>query len=279
MKLIDGKKVREELLKEYKRVIEQDNLKIKLAIIQVGNNSSSNVYINNKIKYCNRVGIDTELFKLDNNVTENKLIELIDKLNKDDKYTGIILQSPLPEHIDFTKCARRINDNKDVDGFSKNNLFGVRDNDERILPCTVKGILKLFEYYNIDLKGKNVVIIGRSNIVGRPLADALVNRDATVTLCHSKTKDISIYTNLADIIISAVGEVNLIHKYMVKDGFVGIDVGINFVDDKMVGDFRKDVYPQASYITPVPGGVGPMTVAMIIENLIQLSKQENIWKV
>lgn len=272
MKLIDGKKVREELLQEYKTIIERDNLKLTLSIIQVGNDSSSNVYINNKIKYCNKVGIEVELFKLDSNVTENKLLELIDKLNNDDKYNGIILQSPLPSHIDFTKCARRIKDSKDVDGFSKNNLFGIRDNDEKILPCTVKGILKLFEYYNIDLKGKNVVVIGRSNIVGRPLADALINRDATVTLCHSKTKDISLYTSTADIIISAVGQPNLIHKYMVKDGFVGIDVGINFVDNKMVGDFKKDVYPQASFITPVPGGVGPMTVAMIINNLIELNK-------
>lgn len=272
MKLIDGKKVREELLKEYKRIIEADNLHITLAIIQVGNDSSSNVYINNKIKYCNSVGIETELFNLDNNVTEFKVLELINQLNNDSKYTGIILQSPLPSHIDFTKCARKIADSKDVDGFSKNHLFGVRDNNEKILPCTVKGILKLFEYYNIDLKGKDIVVIGRSNIVGRPLADALINRDATVTLCHSKTKDISVYTSKADIIISAVGQPNLIHKYMVKDGFIGIDVGINFVDNKMVGDFRKDIYQQASYITPVPGGVGPMTVAMIIDNLIELSK-------
>ncbi len=272
MKLIDGKKVREELLQEYKKIIEVDKLNITLAIIQVGDNSSSNIYINNKIKYCNKVGIEAELFKLDNNVTENKVLEIIDKLNNDNKYTGIILQSPLPGHIDFTKCARRIKDSKDVDGFSKDNLFGIRDNNEKVIPCTVKGILKLFEYYNIDLKGKNVVVIGRSNIVGRPLADALINRDATVTLCHSKTKDLSIYTSTADIVISAVGHPNLIHKYMVKDGFIGIDVGINFVDGKMVGDFKEDVYPLASYITPVPGGVGPMTVAMIIDNLIELSK-------
>ena len=273
MNIISGTEVRKELLKEYKKIIEKDNLNISLVIIQVGDNEASNTYIRNKLKYTEEVGIKSKLMKLDESITEEELIEIINKLNKS-KTTGIILQSPLPSHIDFTKCARLIKDSKDVDGFSSNNLFGIRDNNELIIPCTVKGILKLFEYYKIDLSGKDIVVIGRSNIVGRPLADALINRDATVTLCHSKTKDLSIYTKQADIVISAVGRPNLINKDMVKDNFIGIDVGINIVDNKLVGDFNKDVEDKASYLTPVPGGVGPMTVAMIIDNLIELKRKE-----
>ena len=165
-----------------------------------------------------------------------------------------------------------IDSSKDVDGLCEDNLFGLRDNNEKILPCTVKGILRLFDYYNIDLVGKNIVVVGRGNLVGRPLFDALVNRDATVTLCHSKTKDLSLYTKNADIVISAVGKSGLVTKDMVSDGFIGIDVGINFVDGKLVGDMSKDVGDKASYLTLVPGGVGPMTVAMIIDNLIELKK-------
>jgi len=200
---------------------------------------------------------------------------LIKKLNKDSKVTGIILQAPVPKQIDFTKCARLIKDEKDVDGFSAGNLFGIRDNQEKMIPCTVKGILKLLEYYQIDLEGKNVVVIGRSNIVGRPLADAFINRNATVTLCHSKTKDLEKHTKRADIVVAAVGKPNLINKNMVKKGFIGIDVGINMVDGKLVGDFSQDVEEKASYLTPVPGGVGPMTVAMIIDNLIDLARIKN----
>ena len=167
-----------------------------------------------------------------------------------------------------------IKDDKDVDGFSEGNLFAIRDNNEKMIPCTVKGILKLLDYYKIDLEGKNVVVIGRSNIVGRPLADALINRNATVTLAHSKTKDLQKHTKRADIVVAAVGKPNLVTKDMVRKGFIGIDVGINVVDGKLVGDFSKEVEEKASYLTPVPGGVGPMTVAMIIDNLIDLAKQK-----
>ncbi len=272
MNIISGTEVRKKLLEEYKEKIKKDNLKISLVIIQVGDNEASNTYIRNKLKYTKEVGIKSKLMKLDESITEEELIEIIKKLNRS-KTTGIILQSPLPSHIDFTKCARLIKDSKDVDGFSKDNLFGIRDNNEKIIPCTVKGILKLFEYYKIDVSGKNVVVLGRSNIVGRPLADALINRNATVTLCHSKTINLEEYTKRADILISAVGKANLITKDMVKKDFIGIDVGINVVNGKLTGDFSKDVEEKASYLTPVPGGVGPMTVAMIIDNLIALAKE------
>ena len=271
MQIIDGVKVRSELLEEYKKKISDNNLDISLVIIQIGNNEASNTYVKNKIKYCEKVGIKVEVNKLDEAVSEEEVINLIRELNDSD-VTGIILQSPTPKHINFIKCARLIDSSKDVDGLCEENLFGLRDNNEKILPCTVKGILRLFDYYNIDLVGKNIVVVGRGNLVGRPLFDALVNRDATVTLCHSKTKDLSLYTKNADIVISAVGKSDLVTKDMVSDGFIGIDVGINFVDGKLVGDMSKDVSDKASYLTLVPGGVGPMTVAMIIDNLIELKK-------
>ena len=270
MKEISGTLVRKELLEKYKKTIKEKKLKIGLTILQVGDNPSSNTYIKNKLKYTKEVGIDSELIKLEEKISEKELLKLIDQLNKDPKVTGIILQSPRPKQIDFTKCARKIADDKDVDGFSEANLFGIRDQKEKIIPCTVKGILELFNYYQIPIEGQNIVVIGRSNIVGRPLADAFINRNATVTLCHSKTKDLEKHTKRADIVVSAVGKPNFITKDMVKKGFIGIDVGINVVDGKLVGDFSKDCYEKASYMTPVPGGVGPMTVAMIIHNLIEL---------
>lgn len=274
MKEISGTKVRKELLEKYKEIISKEKLDISLTIIQVGNNESSNTYIRNKLKYTEEVGIKSNLIKLEESTSEEEILKLIKNLNKDPKVTGIILQSPLPKHIDFTKCARSIADEKDVDGFSEKNLFAIRDNNEQIIPCTVKGILELFKYYKIPLEGKNVVVIGRSNIVGRPLADALINRNATVTLCHSKTKDLEKHTKRADIVISAVGKANFITKDMVRKNFIGIDVGINIVNSKLVGDFSKDTSEKASYLTPVPGGVGPMTVAMIIDNLIEMKRNK-----
>ena len=274
MQEISGTKVRKELLEKYKEIISKEKLDISLTIIQVGNNESSNTYIKNKLKYTEEVGIKSNLIKLEESTSEEEILKLIKKLNKDPKVTGIILQSPLPKHIDFTKCARSIADAKDVDGFSEKNLFAIRDNNEQIIPCTVKGILELFKYYKIPLEGKNIVVIGRSNIVGRPLADALINRNATVTLCHSKTKDLEKHTKRADIVISAVGKANFITKDMVRKNFIGIDVGINIVNSKLVGDFSKDTSEKASYLTPVPGGVGPMTVAMIIDNLIEMKRNK-----
>jgi len=273
MEFINGVEVRNELLKEYKDIIERENLSISLAIIQVDDDPASNTYIRNKIKYCEEVGIRTRLIRLGGMINQSVIESIIESLNVDPEVTGIILQSPLPIHLDFTSLARLIDPEKDVDGFTEKNLFGVRDNKENIVPCTVRGILKLIEHYQIDLENKSTVVIGRSNIVGRPLFDALVNRDATVTLCHSKTKNLALYTRNADLVISAVGKPNLITPDMVKDNFIGIDVGISVVDGKLVGDFSKDTYPKASLITPVPGGVGPMTVAMIIGNLIDMKRK------
>lgn len=271
--ILDGKKLREELLASYKNIIEKENLKIKLAIIQVGDNEASNIYVKNKEKYCNMVGIKTDIYKLSSDTKEEELINLIDKLNKIEEVTGIILQSPVPKHIDYDKCSKTILSSKDVDGFTKENIYKLYMNEDTIMPATVKGIIVLLKKYNINIDGSNVVIIGRGNIVGKPLSLALTNENATVSLLHSHTKDITKYTKEADIIISACGTPNIITSDMIKDNSVVIDVGVNRINGKIVGDVDfKSVSKKASYITPNPGGVGPMTIAMIIDNLIKLKR-------
>lgn len=271
--ILDGKKLREELIASYKNIIEKENLKIKLAIIQVGDNEASNIYVKNKEKYCNMVGIKTDIYKLSSDTKEEELINLIDKLNKIKEVTGIILQSPVPKHIDYDKCSKTILSSKDVDGFTKENIYKLYMNEDTIMPATVKGIIVLLKKYNINIDGSNVVIIGRGNIVGKPLSLALTNENATVSLLHSHTKDITKYTKEADIIISACGTPNIITSDMIKDNAVVIDVGVNRINGKIVGDVDfESVSKKASYITPNPGGVGPMTIAMIIDNLIKLKR-------
>lgn len=269
MTLMDGKSLRDELLQKYKEKIEKESLDIRLDIITVGEDAASEVYVRNKVKYATEVGIEVVTHKLANSVGEKDIIELIDELNSNDEVTGIILQSPIPDGLDFKKCAGRIDHHKDIDGFTLHNIGNLYLGNVSLVPCTVKGIMVLLEHYKIDLKGKNVTVVGRSEIVGKPLTLALINRDATVTVCHSKTRDLIEHTKNADIVISAVGKKGVITEEMVADGFVGIDVGINRIDGKLYGDFDYEgVASKASFITPVPGGVGPMTVAMIIDNLI-----------
>lgn len=271
--ILDGKKLREELLIKYQNLIEKENLKIKLAIIQVGDNEASNIYVKNKEKYCNMVGIKTNIYKLSSDTKEEELLNLIDKLNKSNEVTGIILQSPVPKHIDYDKCSETILSSKDVDGFTKENIYKLYMNEDTIMPATVKGIIVLLKKYNINIDGSNVVIIGRGNIVGKPLSLALTNENATVSLLHSHTKDITKYTKEADIIISACGTPNIITSDMIKDNSVVIDVGVNRINGKIVGDVDfESVSKKASFITPNPGGVGPMTIAMIIDNLIKLKR-------
>ena len=274
MKILDGKKYRDELLEKYKYQIESENLQIRLDIILVGNDYSSQIYVRNKIKYCEFVGIKTVLHHLDENIKEEELIELINDLNNDNSVTGIILQSPIPDHINFKKCAGLIDSKKDIDGFTMKNIDSLYHNQELLVPCTVKGIIRLLEHYNISFEGKNVVIVGRGEIVGKPLSLALTNRNATVTLCHSKTKNLGEITKNAEILISAVGKEKLITSNMVKNDFIGVDVGISRTKEgKLCGDFDyENIKEKASYITPVPGGVGPMTIAMIIDNLIYTCK-------
>lgn len=273
MTILDGKAYRLELLEEYKKKIEEDNLDIRLDIIKVGNDPSSNQYIKNKLKYTEMVGIKSVLLELDEDTSEDEIINLIRELNDNDEVTGIILQSPIPTGKDsFNRCAEEIKSSKDVDGFSKDVVYNLYMNKETILPCTVIGIIKLLEHYNINLDGASVTIVGRGNIVGKPLAIAMENRNATITLCHSHSKSLEKYTKDADIVVAACGQARIIDKDMVKDGFIGIDVGVSFVDGKQVGDFDESVYDKASYITMPTGGVGPMTISMIIENLITLKE-------
>ncbi len=271
--ILDGKKLRDELLVQYKEKIKEEKLNITLAIILVGNNEASKLYIKNKEKYCTEVGIKVDKYLLDEDISEEVLINLIKDLNEDEKVTGIILQSPVPDGIDFDKCSGMILPSKDVDGFTKDNVYNLYLNKKSILPCTVKGIIKLLEYYNIEINGKNVAIIGRGNIVGKPLAMALENRNATVSLLHSKTKDLKMFTKDADIVVVACGIPKLLKKEMIKEGSVVIDVGISRVDGKIVGDIDFDnIKDIALFVTPNPGGIGPMTIAMIIDNLIEMGE-------
>lgn len=271
--ILDGKKLRDELLVQYKEKIKEEKLNITLAIILVGNNEASKLYIKNKEKYCTEVGIKVDKYLLDEDTNEEVLINLIKDLNEDEEVTGIILQSPVPNGIDFDKCSGMILPSKDVDGFTKDNVYNLYLNKKSILPCTVKGIIKLLEYYNIEINGKNVAIIGRGNIVGKPLAMALENRNATVSLLHSKTKDLKMFTKDADIVVVACGIPKLLKKEMIKEDSVVIDVGISRVDGKIVGDIDFDnIKDIALFVTPNPGGIGPMTIAMIIDNLIEMGE-------
>lgn len=267
MELLDGKKLRDELLEQLKDEVLKEKKDIILAIIYIGFNSASEVYINNKIKYALKVGIKAKLYKLESDVKETEVQHLIEDLNNDDSIHGIIIQSPIPEHLDFKKLSNLIKSSKDVDGFTKENIYNNYQNNNCLLPCTVKGIIKLLEYYNIEIEGKEVVIVGRSMIVGKPLMMTLLNKNATVTIAHSKTIALKEVCKRADILISAVGKPNLINNEFVKEGAVVVDVGINRVDGKLCGDVDFPlVMEKCSYITPVPGGVGPMTIAMLLLN-------------
>lgn len=273
--ILDGKKLKEEILLQHQKEIKDKNLNIKLAIIQVGENEASNIYVRNKEKACRMVGIEVSKYLLDEKVSEQDIKKLIYNLNEDDAITGIILQSPVPEHLDFDEVSGLIRADKDVDGFTKENVYKLYLHKEGILPCTVKGIIALLDKYNIPLDGANVVIIGRGNIVGKPLLLSLMNKNATVTVCHSHTKDISMYTKMADIIICATGVPKLLKRDMVSTKAVVIDVGISKIDGHIVGDVDYDeLVDMVKYITPNPGGVGPMTVAEIIDNLIYMEERK-----
>ncbi len=275
MVLLDGKKVSNELLINFKEKIDKLNKKIGFAVIWIGNDEASSIYVRNKLKKCEELGVDGHLYHLDENVKEEEVITLIDKLNNDVNINGILLQSPVPNHIDIVKCFNRINPLKDIDGFSNVSVGNLCLGKPFHVSCTPKGIIKLLDYYKIPLEGKNVCLINRSNIVGKPLFHLLISRDATVTMCHSKTRNLKEITKNADIVISAVGKPNFITEDMVKDEVIVIDVGISRIDGHVKGDVDfENVSKKASYITPVPGGVGPMTIAMIFDNLLNTIKED-----
>ena len=277
--IIDGKqlakKIRANLRIECEELKKQ-GINPKLAVIMVGDNPASKVYVKNKSRVCNEVGIEYQEYLLPENATQKELLELIKRLNKDKKTNGILLQSPLPQHMNINEAFKTITYLKDVDGFTPSSVGKLCIGEDTFISCTPYGVIKMFEEYNIDLKGKNVVILGRSNIVGKPLIQCCLQKDATVTVCHSKTINLSEYTKKADVIISAIGKAKFLTEDMVKDGVVIIDVGINRQDDgKLVGDVDfENVSKKASYITPVPGGVGPMTIAMLMNNVIKATKEQ-----
>lgn len=278
--LIDGKllaqKTREKLKKEVED-LKAINIVPKLAVILVGNDPASKVYVRNKSKACQEVGIEYEEILLDENTTMDKLLSIIKKLNDRKDINGILLQSPIPKGLNIQEAFNLIDYRKDVDGFNPINIGKLLTGQDCFISCTPFGIMKMFEEYNINLTGKNAVVIGRSNIVGKPMAQCLLNKNTTVTICHSKTKNIGKITKNADIIVSAVGKINMVTKEMVKPGAVVIDVGMNRNEEgKLVGDVDfENVSKVSSYITPVPGGVGPMTIAMLLNNVVKATKLQN----
>ncbi len=278
--IIDGKelakKIRGNLKIENEKLI-QKGIQAKLAVILVGNDSASKIYVKNKSKACVDVGIEFEEILLDESTTMQKLLDIIDKLNNRKDINGILLQSPIPKGLNIQEAFEEIDYRKDVDGFNPINVGKLMIGQDCFVSCTPFGIIKMLEEYNIPIEGKHAVVIGRSNIVGKPLSQCLLNKNATVTICHSRTKNLAEYTKTADILISAVGKVNLVTKDMVKDGATVIDVGMNRDEKgKLVGDVDfENVKEKAAYITPVPGGVGPMTIAMLMNNVIKVCKKQN----
>lgn len=277
-KLIDGKtiakKLRENLKKEVFELVER-GITPGLAVILVGDDSASKTYVRNKEKACREVGIHSQVFTYDATVSEQTLLNKIAELNEDPVFHGILVQLPLPKHIDEMKIIYAIDRKKDVDGFHPYNIGNLSLGKETFVPCTPKGIMYLLKEIGYSLPGKNAVVVGRSNIVGKPMGMLLLNADCTVTYCHSKTKNLAAITKNADVLVSAVGKARLIGKDHVKEGAVVIDCGINR-DEKgrLCGDVDlEEVLDLVSYITPVPGGVGPMTVTMLLVNTIEAAKK------
>ncbi len=279
MQLIDGKslskKVQSSVKKEVEKLKQEKNIVPGLAVIIVGDDPASHAYVSMKEKACKAVGFYSIAHKMPESISEDEIIQIITMMNNNPHIHGILVQLPLPSHIDTTKILEVIDPKKDVDGFHAYNVGRMVTNLDSFVACTPLGVMKMFDEYNIELEGKDIVVVGASNIVGKPMASLLLNRNATVTITHIYTKDLASHTKRADIIIVGVGVVNLIKEDMVKDGAVVIDIGINRLDNgSLVGDvdFEK-VAPKCSYITPVPGGVGPMTIAMLLSNTLKATKE------
>lgn len=277
--IIDGKKLAKKIREELKikcDELKQKGIYPKLAVIMVGNNPASKVYVRNKSNACADVGVEYVEYLLEENIEQEELIELIKKLNEDKTINGILLQSPIPMHLDINEAFKTITYIKDVDGFSPASVGKLCIGEDTFISCTPYGVMKMLEEYNIDLNGKHVVILGRSNIVGKPLIQCCLQKNATVTICHSKTQKLEEITKQADVLISAIGQPEFVKTDMIKDKAVVIDIGINRnKDGKLVGDVDfENVKEKASYITPVPGGVGPMTIAMLMNNVIKAAEEQ-----
>ena len=278
MVLLDGKilsaKIKEEVKVEVTQIVKEKNITPGLAVILVGNDAASATYVASKAKACKDAGIYSVVHEMPESITQEELLDTINMMNNNPKLDGILVQLPLPKHIDTTTVLEAINPLKDVDGFHPYNVGRMVSNLDSFLSATPFGVMRMFEEHNIELSGKDVVVIGSSDIVGKPMASLLINKKATVTVCNSRTKDLKSHTSKADIVIIAVGVPYLLKEDMVKDGAIVIDVGINRLDTgKLVGDADfEGLKNKCSFLTPVPGGVGPMTIAMLLKNTIKASK-------
>ena len=283
-KILDGKavsqRVKNALKEETEKFVEKYGIKPGLAVVIVGDDPASRVYVNSKKKACAEIGYYSEEHALPESTTEDELLSLVEKLNGDEKIHGILVQLPLPKHIDEEKIINAINPKKDVDAFHPVNVGKIMIGNCDFLPCTPAGVMELIDDAGIDLTGKNCVVVGRSNIVGKPQAMLLLHKNATVTICHSKTKNIKEITKNADVLVAAVGRAQMFDGDYIKDGAVVIDVGMNRLENKkLVGDVDfESAEKKASYITPVPGGVGPMTIAMLMKNTLTAAKNAVLGK-
>ena len=271
---IDGKKISSDIkeeLKEQVKQLKEEGVSVCLAVIQVGNDPASSVYVNNKKKACAYIGIESQAYELPEETTQEELLALIDRLNKDDHVNGILVQLPVPAHMDEKEIIQAISPAKDVDGFHPQSAGALMIGSKGFLPCTPAGVIQLMKRSGVEMEGKNCVIVGRSNIVGKPMAMLMLRENATVTVTHSRTKNLKEVCKQADILIVAIGKPKFINEEYVKEGAVVIDVGIHRLEGKkLCGDVDFDaVEPHVSAITPVPGGVGPMTIAMLMDNCVE----------
>lgn len=274
MNIIDGKAISNEIQENIRKEVELLDKKPGLAVILVGEDSASKVYVNNKEKMCKKLGINSFVYRLPEDTSEKELLDLIEKLNNDSDVDGILLQHPVPSQIDEMKAFCTISPMKDVDGFNIVNRGKLAVGEDAFVACTPLGVVEMIRHEGITIKGKHCVIIGRSNIVGKPLFELMLRENATVTVCHSKTVNLKEICKTADILVAAIGKPKFVTEDMVKDGAVVIDVGINRIDGKLIGDVDfENVSKKASYITPVPGGVGPMTIAMLMKNVMKAHNQ------
>ena len=279
-RIIDGKEISKKVKEEVRLEVEKlksRGITPKLTVVLVGDNPASQVYVRNKEKSARMVGIESDTIRLPAETNEEELVDLVKKLNDDETVNGILVQLPLPDHISKDRIIETISPMKDADGFHPYNLGRLMAGLETVVPCTPNGIMRMLDEIGFELKGKNAVVIGRSVIVGKPVAQLLLSRHATVTTCHSRTKNLEFYTKNADVLVVAVGRPEMIRGEQIKEGAVVIDVGINRKEDgKLVGDVHFESASEvASWITPVPGGVGPMTVAMLLYNTVYLTKKQH----
>ena len=280
-KIIDGKEVsaqvKEQVKEEAAQLKAATGLQVGLAVVIVGNNPASRVYVNNKKKACEAVGFQSFEYALDEGTTQEELLELVEVLNENPQVNGILVQLPLPKQIDEKAIINAISPDKDVDAYHHSNVGRIMSGSYELLPCTPAGVMELIARTGVSVSGKNCVVIGRSNIVGKPMAMLLLHQNGTVTICHSRTQNLKEICAQADILVAAVGKANFVTADMVKEGAVVIDVGMNRLDNgKLCGDVDfAAVEPKAGYITPVPGGVGPMTIAMLMRNTLTAAKQQN----